>query len=91
MPTSLSGHGLASVPLPLGRRDQNRAESTGRQALLIKSGPLGQLQRLCPRGRCPLWLRGTHVALAHKQVLGGSLSSCAAQVLTPAELFLLET
>ena len=34
---------------------------------------------------------GTHVALAHKQVLGGSLGSCAAQVLAPAELLLLVT
>lgn len=36
-------------------------------------------------------LRGTHVALAHKQVLGGSLGSCAAQVMAPAELLLLVT
>lgn len=33
----------------------------------------------------------THVALAYKQVLGGGLSFCAAQVLAPAELLFLVT
>lgn len=33
----------------------------------------------------------THVALAYKQVLGGCLSSCTAQVLAPAELLFLVT
>lgn len=55
-----------------------------------KSDTLGQLQSLSP-GQVFTLAQGTHVALAHKQVLRGSLSSCAAQVLTPAELLLLVT
>ena len=43
------------------------------------------------RASCSDCPGGTHVALAHKQVLGGSLGSCAAQVLAPAELLLLVT
>lgn len=83
--------GLPSVPLPFGVRNQNKAESTSGWLSSDEQIPWAGCSDSVLGGGCPLWLRGTHMALAHKQVLGGSLSSCAAQVLAPAELLLLVT
>lgn len=42
-PASTSGLGLPGGPLPFGRRDQNRAESTQEELSSGKSDTLGQL------------------------------------------------
>lgn len=90
--SSPSGPGPAQRPRLLGGRDQNKAESTGRSTFSWRS-PDSQARGRdsVPEGGVHSCPRGTHVALAHEQVLGGGLSSCASQVLAPAELLLLVT